>query len=241
MLLQQVMIYLASSAAVLLLVATAAGNAAFVVGSSIPVEWQSAVNNADMFYTDDDANVDRNNMPMIGNGMVALQIGNDEMYIAGVFNNYTHYSTSSHRAVIPTGLAAIAVKPPGISSDAALDVRNARYLRRSYIDPSSSSSSLSSLPSSSSCTSSSVASCTNSIDRIVVEQRFYAHRSIPSVLVMEVCYGNGCIRMRSYYWHICMHGLQKYLFIYIQYCNFEWILIFVFYIVITWLLISCYY
>lgn len=146
--------------------------------STIPQEWQAAVNSADMLYAPNDENIDRNYMPMIGNGMVALQIGNDEMYISGVFNNYTHYWTSSHRAVIPTGIASISVKAPGVSSDAALDIRNARYLRRSFIDPA--------VDQSPPCNVSSLISCTNSIERIVIEQRFYAHRTIPTVLVMEV-------------------------------------------------------
>ena len=108
-----------------------------------PTEWQAAINRADMLYTENDVEViyyarsvcslfqtiknsyltnhflvnkkkvDANNMPMIGNGLVALQIGNENMYISGVFNGHINVSSSSHRAVIPTGLAAIAVKPPG--------------------------------------------------------------------------------------------------------------------------------
>ena len=139
-----------------------------------PREWQTAIDSADMLYTPNDEHVDRNVMPMIGNGMVGLQIGSDAMYISGVFNNYTHYWTSSHRAAIPTGLAAISVKPPGVSSDAALDIRNARYLRRSFIEPNLG------VP----CTTTSLVSCTNSIDRIVVEQRFYAHRTVAVIPVV---------------------------------------------------------
>ena len=57
-----------------------------------------------------------------------------------------------------------------------MDIRQAAYFRRSTIAPSSSTS----------CTTTSKVSCTNSKDMITVEQRFYAHRTIPSVLVMEV-------------------------------------------------------
>ena len=39
-----------------------------------PIEWRAAINNADKLYVNDDKNVDPNNMPMIGNGFVALQV-----------------------------------------------------------------------------------------------------------------------------------------------------------------------
>ena len=73
-------------------------------------------------------------------------------------------------------VAAAAVAAPGIPGPAALDVREATYFRRSYIDPSPPGA----------CTNATTHSCSNAAARLWVEQRWYAHRSIPSLLVMEV-------------------------------------------------------
>jgi hypothetical protein len=70
----------------------------------------------------------------------------------------------------------VAVAAPGTPGPSALDIREATYYRRSYIDPSPAGF----------CTNATTVSCSNAAGRLWVEQRWYAHRSIPSLLVMEV-------------------------------------------------------
>ena len=137
-----------------------------------PAAWVPKIAACDMLYTSSDADVNRNSMPMIGNGFIATQVSTDSMYVAGLFNGYLTVDPS-HRARIPS---TAAVAAPGTPGPSALDVREATYFRRSYIDPSAPGA----------CTSASNVSCSNAATRVWVEQRFYAHRAIPSLLVMEV-------------------------------------------------------
>ena len=97
-----------------------------------------------------------------------------QVFCAGIFNGGgVDASPVSHRARIP---AMHAISAPGIPGPAALNIRTATYYRRSYIDPGEPGS----------CTTTSTVSCTNAPGRVWVEQRWYAHRSLPSLLVMEV-------------------------------------------------------
>ena len=137
-----------------------------------PVSWAPRIAAGDMLYASEDASVPPSQLPMLGNGLLATQVMSDSIWVAGLFNGFLTQAPS-HRARVP---ATNAVAAPGEQSGAALDVREATYFRRSYIDPSPPGA----------CTAASTQSCSNAPARIVVEQRWYAHRALPSLLVMEV-------------------------------------------------------
>lgn len=112
-------------------------------------------------------------MPQVGNGFIATQVMTDSVFVSGLYNGLGTI-TPSHRARIP---APFAVPAPSLNvSAAAWDVRRATYYRRSWLDPDPSVQ----------CTAESNVTCTNAGSRVWVEQRWYAHRSLPSLLVMEV-------------------------------------------------------
>jgi len=137
-----------------------------------PADWLAAIARGDKLYAATDATVPGSLMPEIGNGFVASQVGSDALWVAGVYNGYLT-ADPSHRARVPTTLAVAA---PGVPGPAALDVREATFYRRSFLDPSPPGT----------CTLASAVSCSNAPGRIWIEQRFYAHRAVPSLLVMEV-------------------------------------------------------
>jgi hypothetical protein len=137
----------------------------------LPTDWLEAYLHADLLFSPNDSLVNPSQLPEIGNGFLATQIMTDSIWVSGLFNGYLT-ETPSHRARIP---ATNAISAPGIIFASALDIRNATYYRRSFIDPSNGT-----------CSTSSTESCSNSATRIVIEQRWYAHRAFPSVLVMEV-------------------------------------------------------
>ena len=88
---------------------------------------------------------------------------------------------ATSRARLPAGLGAFAVSAPGdAQSDAALDLRQAIYFRRSTLAPAPAGGAAGT------CSAASASSCTTSPVRVTIEQRWFAHRTLPSVLVMEV-------------------------------------------------------
>ena len=138
-----------------------------------PPEWAAAIAAGDMLYSGvGDANLDPSHLPMVGNGFVATQVMSTSLYVAGIFNGLGT-KDPSQRARVP---ATAAVPAPGTPGPAALDVRQATYLRRSFLDPSPAGT----------CTNASTSSCSNAPSRVWIEQRWYAHRALPSLLVMEV-------------------------------------------------------
>ena len=137
-----------------------------------PASWLPRIAAADLHFAGEDASVTPSQLPMLGSGMLATQVMSDSIWVAGLFNGYLT-KDPSHRARVP---ATNAVAAPGNQTGAALDVREATYFRRSSIDPSPPGA----------CTAASTQSCSNAPQRIFVEQRWYAHRALPSVLVMEV-------------------------------------------------------
>jgi len=138
-----------------------------------PSSWIPRISTGDMLYSSVDYNVSSDLHPIIGNGFVATQIMSDSIYCAGIFNGDTGATRVSHRARIP---AVHAIPAPGTPGPSALDIRSATYYRRSFLDPSTPGS----------CTLASTISCTNSNNRVWIEQRWYAHRTFPSIMVMEV-------------------------------------------------------
>jgi hypothetical protein len=139
--------------------------------SNLPSDWVESYLQADLLFAPSDSSVNPSQLPEIGNGFLATQLMTESIWVSGLFNGYLT-ETPSHRARIP---ATNAISAPGTESAAALHIRNATYYRRSYIDPSGGT-----------CSLTSTDSCSNAAARIIIEQRWYAHRSLPSLMVMEL-------------------------------------------------------
>jgi hypothetical protein len=137
-----------------------------------PPEWVPKIAAFDMLYSPTDASIPEGLMPMVGNGFLATQLTSTALYCSGIFNG-EGLEAGSHRARIP---ATFNVGPPGVPGASALDVREATYFRRSGV------------PFDAACgkPSGPAGSCTSNPGGVTVEQRFYAHRALPSVAVMEV-------------------------------------------------------
>ena len=150
-----------------------------LVKADPPTEWVPRIVAANMVWAPNDTTVEYARMPIIGNGFIAYQLCSsvatsytNQIYAAGVYDGAV-----SNRAMIPAGLAALCVPAPGpIPADTALDIERATYYRRSFVDPATPGS----------CTTSSASTCTNANERLIIEQRLYAHRALPSLMVMEV-------------------------------------------------------
>ena len=140
-----------------------------------PADWLPRIAASNMLWAPSDTNVPASSMPMLGNGMLATTLcapgGPSAFYLSGVYDGIV-----SNRAAIPGRLTAGCVPPPGVPADAALDVKRATYYRRSTLPPGTPGG----------CTLAATASCTSAAREVVVEQRFYAHRELASVFVMEV-------------------------------------------------------
>lgn len=163
-------------------VTAAATAAAAAAAPTPPPDWAPRIAGAQMLWAPTDTDVDPTRMPTIGNGFVATQLCNPTaagsttaVYAAGVYNG-----AISNRAIIPTGLTTLCVPAPAgaVPGDSALDVQRATYYRRSYLAPSGGGGGACGLDAATSCTSAS--------GPVTVEQRFYAHRALPSVMVLEV-------------------------------------------------------
>lgn len=136
------------AACALVLAAAAAAPAA----SAPPPSWQPAIAALDMLYASAEPAV----LPVVGNGFMATTIASDALYVSGLFNGYLT-EAPSHLARVP---APLAVSAPGTVCDVALQLREATYYRRSYIDPTGAP-----------CLPNATASCTNAATRVFVEQR----------------------------------------------------------------------
>jgi len=110
-------------------------------------------------------------MPPIGNGYIGTVVGNNSVFVAGVFNGYGTV-TPSHRARIPATLAISIVNSTIVAS--ALDIERAIYYRRSLVNSTLVSSSSSSSPSS------------TTVATLLIEQRWYVHQSLRSIMVHEM-------------------------------------------------------
>ena len=144
--------------------------------ASPPASWAAAVARGDrLFLPRDDALDPQYDQPQLGNGFLATQAMTGSLFVAGLFNGFST-QTPSHRARIPAPHAVPA--PSGNVTAAAWDSREATYYRRSSIDPTP--------EGAPPCSAASNVTCTTSAQRVWVEQRFYAHRALPSVLVMEI-------------------------------------------------------
>ena len=137
-----------------------------------PAEWLAEIARSNYLYSPNDALIKDNLKATIGNGQLATQIDSNALYIAGVYNGPAAKPFSdrasaaaddvSHRATVTSPLnvqcaesMTALFKPAG----AALDLRGARYLRRSTAADGSGG---------------------------VLEQRFFAHRTERGLLVLEL-------------------------------------------------------
>lgn len=95
--------------------------------------------------------------PLIGNGNLAMNVNSDALFVAGVFNGNLTTSTTSHRARVPPYLWSMGSPNGSLSFGWALAVDNAEWMTR-WQTP----------------------------NGTTVEERWYAHYLMPSVLVWEV-------------------------------------------------------
>jgi hypothetical protein len=137
-----------------------------------PPDWAQRVAVHDMLFASSDTSINPSHMPEVGNGFLATQVMGGSVFCAGLFNGYLT-KDPSHRARLP---ATNAIRAPGDPGPAGLDVRQATYYRRSTLAPSPKGA----------CTAASARSCTNAAVNVTIEQRWYAHRARPAVLVHEV-------------------------------------------------------
>lgn len=151
------------------------------VPRSIPPEWRPDAEAASLLYVETDGGLPATQMPAVGNGYLATQIGSDAVYVAGVFNGAAT-EAPSHRARIPS---PVNFRPPGNQQHAALHLREATYYRRSWI-PAYKDAWFGFAPCGPWWANTAADSCTASTAKLWVEQRWYAHRVLRSVLVHEV-------------------------------------------------------
>jgi protein-glucosylgalactosylhydroxylysine glucosidase len=145
-----------------------------------PAAWQADIDGANKLWAPDDSGLDpQYDLPQVGNGFLGTQVMTDAVIASGLYNGVGTV-TPSHRARIPSGLSV--PSPTGNTSASAWDVLRATYYRRSYIAPSGGGGG----GGPAACTAASNVTCTTSPTGVWVEQRWYAHRGLPSVLVMEV-------------------------------------------------------
>lgn len=131
----------------------------------------------EILWSPNDAALDAQHMPAVGNGFLGLQIGSSWMYLAGLYNGRASASPS-HRAALRSPHAAR--QSFGRQFHSYLHLRGAFFGRRSFIDPVVDDGVLI-------CgDDGSTAACTRAASRTWVEERTYAHRTIRSALVYEV-------------------------------------------------------
>ena len=176
-----------------------------VVLGGIPPEWSEDEKSANLLYAVTDVDVKAQFMPAVGNGYIGTQIGSDSMFVSGVYNGIAS-ETPSHRARIPS---TVAFRGPGTVEHTALNLREVRsqewgsigdrhcapsrpvslwqatYYRRSHIVPYKDAGA-GFAPCGPWWSRTTGESCTSSAQKTWIEQRWYAHRLLRSVLVHEV-------------------------------------------------------
>jgi len=124
--------------------------------NNVPPDWVGGVKNANILFAAEEP-TDPSRMAYVGNGYVATVVGTDTQYAVGVFNGF---NSSSTRARIPATTAISVTNTWPIGS--ALDLESGVFYRRSQFQQ---------------CLACAV---------VQVEQRWYAHRVLPSLLVHEI-------------------------------------------------------
>jgi hypothetical protein len=127
---------------------------------ALPADWAARIKAHQMLYTEDERTVAGLYEPVMANGYLSFPIGGDSMYLGGVFNNKT--STPSHRARIPSthSITISGIEGPYQAQGSALDLARSSFFRRGRVSQGGS--------------------------FVDFEQCWYAHRSLRSVLVMEL-------------------------------------------------------
>jgi hypothetical protein len=173
--------------------------------ASIPPEWKEDEAGSNLLYCASDVDVKPDYMPAIGNGYLGTQIGSDSIYVSGVYNGIGS-ETPSHRARIPS---TVAFHAPGTVEHTAMNLREATYYRRSHIAPFKDAGS-GFAPCNPWWSRTTEGSCTSGRSKAWVEQRWYAHRLLRSVLVHEVrettawdCRDDEWKRRRGGCWRFC--------------------------------------
>ena len=150
------------------MVTLAAALAALVAGSIVspfaaapPADWLAKVDAADALWSADDGALPFRSLAGLGNGMLGGLASGSRIYMAGVFSGALRASVATD--LLSTRLSGSATAPL-TPLGALLDLRQATYSRR-YTGA---------MPSG------------GTAGGYTVEQKFYFHRAVPSLLVMEV-------------------------------------------------------
>jgi len=147
--------------------------------SSVPADWQAAVDAGDMLFAPTLAAPGY--MPRLSNGRLGIELFRginygDEgvMYSVDVFNGFLNVTPSSIAAIPSPWLGHLQSTPaqPAVPVGGAMDMRNSMYLNRTIINPSGSQ-----------ATGSGASACP---PNTVVEMRWYAHADIRELLVFEM-------------------------------------------------------
>eukprot|EP01028_Stygiella_incarcerata_P003587 TRINITY_DN1736_c0_g1_i3.p1 TRINITY_DN1736_c0_g1~~TRINITY_DN1736_c0_g1_i3.p1 ORF type:complete len:765 (-),score=196.94 TRINITY_DN1736_c0_g1_i3:70-2364(-) len=146
----------------------------------VPQDWLGAVNAGDLLYVDDDASVDPNLLPSIGNGYIAWVVNADTMYVAGLFNGKSTIDPS-HRAKITSTMNIGVGITDGLveTSHCGLDLRHGMYIRRSIGKLLSQDA------------TDATANGREDDAKIDIQQTWAAHRHMEHVLVHEIDIKNG--------------------------------------------------
>ena len=151
------------------------------VKAGVPSEWALDEARLNLLYVADDSKLPPSQLPAIGNGYLATAIGSDAVFISGVYNGLATEGPSKRARLRST----VNFRAPGSVTHAALHLREATYYRRSSIPPFKDA-----WFGFAACgpwwANTAGDSCTSNSVTTWVEQRWYAHRVLRSVLVHEV-------------------------------------------------------
>jgi hypothetical protein len=131
------------------------------VGVDIPGDWSGKVAASDaLFFAGADTDLPWRSQPGLANGQLGVSMTSPDLFLSGVWSN-------NSRVAVATQLPTTGLRSPGLrQTGALLDLREATFSRRWTMARQSASSS--------------------PPPSIELEQRWYAHRAIPSLFVMEV-------------------------------------------------------
>lgn len=136
-----------------------------------PADWQRKIDAADALFSADDNDLPWRSQAGIGNGMLGGTLSGSRLNMAGVFSGNVRASVATE--LLSSRLGTGPTHEPLEPSGALLDLREATYTRR--------------YSASGPCSGRRAQSgCTQGTDIYSAEQRLYAHRLVPSILVMEV-------------------------------------------------------
>ena len=128
----------------------------------IPDDWASKIAASDaLFFPGNDTDLPWRSQPGLANGMMGVSMASPDLFLSGVWSN-------NSRVAVSTELTTTGLQAPGLTQTGSLlDLRDATYTRRwkGRIEESS------------------TLGFSTTYD---LEQRWFAHRDTPSLLVMEI-------------------------------------------------------